>query len=96
MIALMHEDIQTTMPPSPTWLDGRADNATFYREMFARWTGATIRAVPVGVNGGPGLVFQRDGSARAIEALVVRDDKLLRVHHFMQPRVLALFAPPPG
>jgi len=93
MIALMHEDIQTTMPPSPTWLDGRADNATFYREMFARWAGATIRAVPIGVNGGPGLVFQRDGGTRAIEALVVRDDKLLRVHHFMQPGVLALFSP---
>jgi RNA polymerase sigma-70 factor (ECF subfamily) len=91
MLELMHDDLQTTMPPSPTWFAGRTDNTAFYRQMFARWDQATIRAVPIGVNGGPGLVFHRDGSARAIEALVVRDDKLLRVHHFMQPSVIALF-----
>lgn len=79
------------MPPSPTWIAGYADNAEFYRRMFARWDAAAIRAVPIGVNGGAGCEFHRDGAVRAIEAVEVRDDKILRMHHFMQPAVIALF-----
>lgn len=91
MIALIHDDMQTTMPPSPTWIAGYADNAEFYRRMFARWDAAAIRAVPIGVNGGAGCEFHRDGAVRAIEAVEVRDGKILRMHHFMQPAVIALF-----
>jgi len=92
MIALIHDDMQTTMPPSPTWIAGYADNAEFYRRMFARWAGVAIRALPIGVNGGAGFAFERDGAVRAIEAVEVRDGKLLHMHHFMQPAVLALFS----
>jgi RNA polymerase sigma-70 factor (ECF subfamily) len=92
MIALMHDEIRTTMPPSPTWLEGLDDNAVFYRRMFAGWADQDIRAVPIGVNGGLGLEFHRGGVVGAIEAIEVRDGKLLRVHHFMQPAVIALFA----
>lgn len=94
MIALIHDEMQTTMPPSPTWIAGRADNTEFYRRMFAGWTGVAIRAVPIGVNGGAGFAFLRDGVVRAIEAVELRDDQILRMHHFMQPAVLALFARP--
>jgi len=94
MIALIHDDMQTTMPPSPTWVAGYADNAEFYRRMFARWVGLDIRAVPIGVNGGPGFVFHRDGAVRAIEAVEVRDGAILHMHHFMQPAVIALFSKP--
>jgi RNA polymerase sigma-70 factor, ECF subfamily len=91
MIALIHDDMHTTMPPSPTWVAGHADNAEFYRRMFARWDGMAIRAQPIGVNGGAGCTFERDGVVRAIEAVEVRDGKILRMHHFMQPAVIALF-----
>jgi RNA polymerase sigma-70 factor, ECF subfamily len=91
MIALIHDDMHTTMPPSPTWLAGYADNAAFYRRMFARWGDEAIRAAAIGVNGGLGVAFQRGGAVRAIEAIEVRDGKLLRMHHFMQPQVIALF-----
>lgn len=94
MIALVHDDMHTTMPPSPTWISGYADNVEFYRRMFARWGDDAIRAVPIGVNGGAGFEFLRAGVVRAIEAVEVRDGKLLRMHHFMQPAVLALFARP--
>jgi len=94
MIALVHDDMHTTMPPSPTWLSGYADNVEFYRRMFARWDGEDIAAVPVGVNGGAGCEFRRGGVVRAIEAIEVRDGKIFRMHHFMQPGVIALFARP--
>jgi RNA polymerase sigma-70 factor (ECF subfamily) len=92
MIALIHDDMQTTMPPSPTWIAGRADNIEFYRQMFARWGDHPVRVVPTGVNGRAGFEFHRDGVLRAIEAVEVRDGKILHMHHFMQPRVIALFA----
>ena len=91
MLALVHDDMHTTMPPSPTWIAGRADNLAFYTRMFARWTGGTVEVVPIGVNGGDGFRFVRDGEVRAIEAVEVRDGKLYRMHHFMQPAVIALF-----
>jgi RNA polymerase sigma-70 factor, ECF subfamily len=91
MIALVHDDMHTTMPPSPTWIAGYADNVEFYRHMFARWGDQPIRLVPIGVNGGAGFEFHRGGELRAIEAAEVRDGKLLRMHHFMQPAVIALF-----
>ncbi|MBL8947327.1 MAG: RNA polymerase subunit sigma-70 [Myxococcales bacterium] len=91
MISLVHDDMHTTMPPSPTWIAGRADNVEFYRRMFARWSPGDARVVPIGVNGQPGFEFHRDGELRAIEALELRDGKIHRLHHFMQPSVVALF-----
>jgi RNA polymerase sigma-70 factor (ECF subfamily) len=94
MIALLHDEVHTTMPPSPTWIAGRADNAEFYRRMFARWGDEAARVVAIGVNGGAGFEFHRSGAVRAIEAVEVRDGKIFRMHHFMQPAVIALFTAP--
>jgi RNA polymerase sigma-70 factor (ECF subfamily) len=93
MIALMHEDIHTTMPPSPTWVAGRAANEVFYRRMFASWRGQEVKVVPRGANGQPGFVFYRGGVARAVEVVDLRDGLILRMHHFMQPALLPLFQP---
>jgi len=91
MIALVHDEMHTTMPPSPTWIAGRADNIAFYRHMFARWGDEPVCAVPIGVNGGAGFAFHRGGVVRAIEAVEVQAGQILRMHHFMQPAVIALF-----
>lgn len=94
MIALMHDELVTTMPPLPTWIAGYEANVVFYRAMFARWGGPGVaRVEPVGVNGRPGFAFHRDGELRAIEAVETRDGKILRVHHFMQASVLDVFRP---
>lgn len=92
MIAIIHDDMQTTMPPSPTWVRGLADNIAFYRRMFERFAGGDARMVPIGVNGGLGCEFHRGGALHAVEAIEVRDGKIVRMHHFMQPAVLSLFA----
>lgn len=95
MIDLVHDDMHTTMPPSPTWIAGRADNIAFYRRMFAGWSRGTAHVVAIGINAGPGFAFHRDGELRAIEAVEVRDGRIRRMHHFMQPRLVAMFAAPP-
>jgi RNA polymerase sigma-70 factor (ECF subfamily) len=91
MLALLHDDIHTTMPPSPTWIAGRAANEVFYRNMYARWQRGDAAVVPVRANGQPGFVFHRGGQARAIEVVELRDGRILRMHHFMQPALLPVF-----
>ena len=91
MIAILHDDIQTTMPPSPTWIVGRADNELFYRRMFANWIPGQVRAEPLGANGQPGFAFYRDGELRAIEVVELRDGKIAGLHHFMLPAIFGLF-----
>ncbi len=91
MIALMHDDMHTTMPPSPTWIAGRAANEMFYRIMFARWQPGEAEVVPVGVNGEHGFTFHRGGELRAVEVVELRDGLIARMHHFMQPALLPLF-----
>jgi RNA polymerase sigma-70 factor, ECF subfamily len=91
MIAIMHDDIETTMPPSPTWLAGRDANLPFYRRMFAGWTPGLVRAEPLGANGQPGFAFYRGDVLRAIEVVELRDGLIRGMHHFMQPAILPLF-----
>jgi RNA polymerase sigma-70 factor, ECF subfamily len=91
MIALMHDDMHTTMPPSPTWISGRAANEVFYRIMFARWQRGDVEVVPVGANGELGFTFHRGGELRAVEVVELRDGLIARIHHFMQPALLPLF-----
>jgi RNA polymerase sigma-70 factor (ECF subfamily) len=79
------------MPPSPTWIAGRAANEVFYRIMFARWQRGDVAVVPLRANGQPGFVFVRGGQARAIEVVEMRDGRILRMHHFMQPSLLPVF-----
>ncbi|HTJ43767.1 MAG TPA: RNA polymerase subunit sigma-70 [Kofleriaceae bacterium] len=92
MLALIHDDMHTTMPPSPTWIRGRAENIAFYTRMFERFAGGVARVLPIGVNGGAGFAFYREDVLRAIEAVEVRDAAIFRLHHFMQPALLPLFA----
>ncbi len=95
MLALLHDDIQTTMPPSPTWVAGRAANEIFYRIMFARWRVGQVAVTPLGANGQSGFAFHRDGVVRAIEVVEVQAGAIWRMHHFMQPALLALFGVAP-
>jgi hypothetical protein len=60
--------------------------------MFVSFAGGVARVEPRGVNGAPGFVFYRQGQLRAVEAVEVRDGAIWRMHHFMQPQLLPLFA----
>jgi hypothetical protein len=80
------------MPPSPTWIAGRAANEVFYRRMFSGWEPGSVSVVPLGANGQQGFAFFRGRELRAIEVAELRDGRIARMHHFMQPAIRALFA----
>ena len=91
MVALMHEEMRTTMPPWSAWIEGRADNAVFYRLMFERLKDSSPRARIVGVNGQLGCTFYRNGAVHGVEVIETQGDHIRTIHHFMQGSVLSLF-----
>ena len=89
VIALLHEEATISMPPSPTWIQGRDAVARFFahRVRSAIETGAFLtRALEA--NGRPAAAFYRkgdDGSARffAIHVLELDGGLVRTIDHFM-------------
>jgi RNA polymerase sigma-70 factor (ECF subfamily) len=100
LVALLHDDVKTTMPPSPTWIAGRAANEAFYRYMFAMGRCGGSRAVRTGANGQPAFAFYRPlvpGGPfvlHGIQVLTVRDGLVASIDYFMTRDVYPLFGLP--
>jgi RNA polymerase sigma-70 factor (ECF subfamily) len=99
IVALFHDDVRTTMPPVPAWVEGRADNERFYRLLFATLAPGEFRHRRVGANGQPALAFYRatpEGrhTLRAIQLVTTRAGRVLTVDHFMLDEVLPMFGAP--
>lgn len=100
LVALFHDDVKTTMPPSPTWIAGRAANEVFYRQMFAKLGRGAVRVVRTAANGQPAFGFYRAASPgaprtlHAIQVVLLRDGKLASMDHFMTSEAFPVFAMP--
>lgn len=98
IIALLHDDVTLSMPPSPTWIMGKEGVTTFYR---TRLTDAVrfhrFRSVVVEVNGQVGGGYYRVGEDGisvlfALQVLEAAKDGRVRViDHFMTPAAHAPF-----
>jgi RNA polymerase sigma-70 factor (ECF subfamily) len=100
LIALLHHDVKTAMPPSPTWFLGLAANAAFLRHMFGGHGHGWIRLRRTRANGLPALAFYRAESPtepyslRAIQVVEMREGRIATLDHFMLPNVFRLFGLP--
>jgi RNA polymerase sigma-70 factor (ECF subfamily) len=95
LVALLHEDIIVSMPPSPTWFRGRAPAATFLEAYpFPALAKTTRRLVPMRANGQPAIAFYVGGELHALHVVRVRGGRVLEVHHFCDVQSLAAFALP--
>jgi RNA polymerase sigma-70 factor (ECF subfamily) len=99
LVALLHDDIQTTMPPRPTWIRGREANDLFFRRMIPRWRGG-LRIVRTAANGRPALALYRSDAResprtlRAIEVIEIKDGAIARIDHFMTRAAFRVFGLP--
>ena len=99
-VALLHDEVRTTMPPSPTWLVGRSCNVEFYRPMFAAQRPGTFLAVPARANALAAFAFYRSVGGgephrlRAIQLVELRDEAVLSIDHFMLPELGRAFGLP--
>ncbi|AKV00346.1 RNA polymerase sigma factor [Labilithrix luteola] len=96
IIALLHDDVTLSMPPSPTWIAGRDAVAHFYA---LRVTDAVrhhrFRSVLVEANGqvASGFYHLRDGAFVffALQVLEAKDGRIRFIDHFMTPNSHAPF-----
>jgi len=84
IIALLHDDVTLSMPPSPTWIAGRADVARFFTNKVTH----AFRASLVDANGRTGAAFYRlgdngEGTFFALQVLEVKDGRIRVIDHFM-------------
>jgi RNA polymerase sigma-70 factor (ECF subfamily) len=101
LAALLKEDAQLTMPPSPAWVFGRDAIARFFANYPFRATARPHLHVPTRANRQPAYaVFLQDAPGVppepfALEVLRIEDGLIAEIHVFLQPEVLARFAVAP-
>lgn len=83
IIALLHDDVTLSMPPSPTWIAGRASLGRFFAHRATRG----LRAAVLDANGGAGAGFYRlddDGAwvFFALQVLEAKDGRIRVIDHF--------------
>jgi RNA polymerase sigma-70 factor (ECF subfamily) len=107
LVGVLHDDVRTTMPPIPTWLEGRAVNEVFYRAMFSNLAPGRLRLVRTTANDQAAFGFYRPAAAgapaaegaaprtlHAIQLVTTRDGKLRTLDHFMSRQVFPAFGLP--
>jgi RNA polymerase sigma-70 factor (ECF subfamily) len=97
IIALLHDDVTLSMPPSPTWIAGRSDVAHFFtKRMHQAVREKRFRAVLVGASGRTGAGFYRigddgQGAFLALQALETKEGRIRVIDHFTSASAHAAF-----
>jgi RNA polymerase sigma-70 factor (ECF subfamily) len=100
LVALLHDDVTTTMPPSPTWIAGRAANEVFYRSRFASAPCSRCRLLRTRANGQPAFAVYRPlgpGGAfvlHSIQVVTLRDGVVAVIDYFMTREAFPAFGLP--
>jgi RNA polymerase sigma-70 factor (ECF subfamily) len=93
LVALLAEDAQFTMPPIPTWFDGKDAVARFFRErVFATpW-----RLVETRANGQLAFACYQGPDFRlgALNVVTLRNRSIYRLTGFLEPKVHRIFRLP--
>jgi RNA polymerase sigma-70 factor (ECF subfamily) len=95
LVALLHDDVTVSMPPSPTWLRGRAAAGAFLAARpFAILAKTPPRLVPVQSNGQPALAFYVGGELHALHVVRFRRGRVIEMHHFCDQGSFTAFGLP--
>jgi RNA polymerase sigma-70 factor (ECF subfamily) len=97
IIALLHDDVTLSMPPSPTWIAGGRDVARFFGNRVTRQLcEGRFRTIVVEANGGTAAGFYRledDGEWTffALQVLEAKSGRIRVIDHFMSASAHAAF-----
>jgi RNA polymerase sigma-70 factor (ECF subfamily) len=96
LVTLLTDDARMTMPPQPSWYEGR-DAVTAFLARFPLAPHQRFRLQPIGANGQPALAaywWSDDLGAYEAESILVltlRDDRVEEITAFRTPEVFARF-----
>ena len=93
LVALLTEDARFTMPPIPSWFDGRDAVVRFFTQPVFR---TPWRLEPVWVSGQLGFAAYQGPDFRlgALNVVTLRGDKIAEITGFLDPSVHAYFSLP--
>jgi RNA polymerase sigma-70 factor (ECF subfamily) len=92
LAALLREDVEMAMPPTPSWYRGRDAVSAFFAAHFTRFPAGQLRLVPTCANAAPALaVFQGD-EPFAIKVLEVDRAGIRAITGFVEPALFPFFA----
>jgi RNA polymerase sigma-70 factor (ECF subfamily) len=97
IIAILHDDVTLSMPPSPTWISGRANVARFFiNRTLQAVRERRFRSVLLDANGSTSAGFYRredDGKLVffALQVLEAKDGRIRAIDHFMSASAHAAF-----
>jgi RNA polymerase sigma-70 factor (ECF subfamily) len=99
LIALLREDAQMAMPPTPSWYHGRDNIGVYLRQLFASPWGVDLRVVVTGANGQPALAVYtpaEDGHVPfAIKVLTIQSGHIAAITGFVHVGLFDRFGLPP-
>jgi RNA polymerase sigma-70 factor (ECF subfamily) len=97
IVGLLHDEVSLSMPPSPTWIAGRADVVRFFMNRVLQAVRARrFRVTLVPANGSFGAGFYRPGddgswSFFALQVIEAKDSRISFIDHFMTASSHAAF-----
>jgi RNA polymerase sigma-70 factor (ECF subfamily) len=99
MVALLHEEVMLSMPPSPTWFSGRAATARFVqRYVVPRARMQPVRLLGTGANGRTAFAVYRVQRGmfelEAIQGVCARAGAIVAIDHFLMPEAFDIFGLP--
>ena len=101
LVALLREDAQMAMPPTPSWYQGCDHIGICLRQLFVSRWGRDLRLVPAGANRQPALAVYApagDGNGYqpfAIKVLTVHSGLVAAITGFVHPGLFGMFGLPP-
>jgi RNA polymerase sigma-70 factor, ECF subfamily len=91
LAALLKEDVELAMPPTPSWYRGRTAVIAFFTALFARYGPDALRLVPTRANGAPAFAVYERGQALAVKVLDLDGGVIAEITGFADPSLFARF-----
>jgi len=100
LVALLRDDAQMAMPPTPSWYAGRDAIAVYLRQLFSSPFGRHLRLRPTAANRQPALAVYAPAATGselvpfAVKVFTVRGDRISAITGFVTPHLFPAFGLP--
>jgi RNA polymerase sigma-70 factor (ECF subfamily) len=89
LAALLKDDVEMTMPPTPSWYRGRPAVASFFTAHFSRFPPGRLRLTPTRANGAPALAVYDGDVPFALKVLELDRAGIQAINGFTDPSLFA-------
>jgi RNA polymerase sigma-70 factor, ECF subfamily len=87
LAALLKEDVEMTMPPTPSWYNGRGSVADFFTAHFERFPAGRLQLAPTRANAAPALAVYDGRSPFALKVLELDAGGIRTINGFTDPAI---------